>query len=68
MLTFVIGRHRHRKISPLQSSCNWSTVSATAGSTTGTDILESHVGRPAIVPEFQRHPGNNAVRGLLFGF
>jgi hypothetical protein len=30
-------------------------------------FLESHVGLPAIVPEYQGHPGNSAViAGFLF--
>jgi hypothetical protein len=53
MLTFVTGHGRHLQSSHLPSLCNKSSVSATAG----INILESHVGQFAIVPEFQRHPG-----------
>jgi hypothetical protein len=59
MLTFVIGHSYHFQSSPLPSLCNGSSVSATAGSTARTNILELHVGQSAIVPEFQRHPGND---------
>jgi hypothetical protein len=30
--------------------------------------LEPYVGRSEIVPEFQRYPGNDTLRELLFGF
>jgi hypothetical protein len=46
---------------PLPSLRNGSSVSATPGSTARTDFLESRVGRSAIVPEFQWHPGNDAL-------
>jgi hypothetical protein len=46
---------------PLPSLCNGSSVSATAGSTSGTDFLESLIGRSTIVPEFQWHPRNDAL-------
>jgi hypothetical protein len=48
------------------SLCNGSSVSATAGSTTETDILELHKGPSVTVPEFQRYPGNdNLLPGIL---
>jgi hypothetical protein len=37
--------------------CNRFSISDTAGN----DILESHLGQSAIVPEFQGHPGNGAI-------
>jgi hypothetical protein len=52
-LTCGITRSCPLQSIPLPSSCNGFSVSATAGSTAGTDFLESHVGRSAIVPEFQ---------------
>jgi len=51
--TFGITRCFPHQSIPLPSLCNGSSVSATAGSTAGTDFLESRVGRSAIVPEFQ---------------
>jgi hypothetical protein len=55
MLTFVTGGCCHLQHSPLPSLCNMSSISVTAASKTRTDILESHVRRSEIVPEFQRH-------------
>jgi hypothetical protein len=52
-LTFGITRCCPLKSIPFPSLCNGSSVSATAGSTAGTDFLESRIGRSAIVPEFQ---------------
>jgi hypothetical protein len=39
--------------------CKASSVSATVGSTTGTDFLELQVGWSAMFPEYQGHPGND---------
>jgi hypothetical protein len=52
-LTFDITRCCPLQSTPVPSLCNGSSVSATAGSTAGTDFLESRVGRLAIVPAFQ---------------
>jgi hypothetical protein len=41
-----------------RSLCNGSSIYVTAGSNTGTDLFELHVGWSAIAPEFQGHPGN----------
>jgi hypothetical protein len=44
--------------------CN---VFTTAGSITGTEVLESHVGWSVIVPEFQGHSGIIAfIAGISF--
>lgn len=64
MFTFVIGRCH---LVTFPSLANGSSVSATAGSTAGTDIFESRGGRSAIVPYSRRRPGNDALRGLLSG-
>jgi hypothetical protein len=37
------------------------SISDTAGSTAGNDILESYLGQSTIVPEFQGHTGNGAL-------
>jgi hypothetical protein len=55
MLAFIIDRCCHLQSSSLPSLCNGSSLSATAGSTAGTDILESHVGESMLVPEIWRH-------------
>jgi hypothetical protein len=65
MLTFVIGCCCHLQSSPLPSLCNGFSVSTTAGSTVGTDILESGVGHSVIVPEFQTHPGNDTLLAVI---
>jgi hypothetical protein len=65
MLTFVIGHCHNLQSSTLLSLHNRSSVSATAGSTNGTDILESYVGQSVIVPEFQRHPGNDTLLAVI---
>ena len=55
-LTFFI---RHG--SPLLRVCNASSVSGTAGSIDETDFLQFLVGQTMIVPEFQKHCGNDAL-------
>ena len=45
----------HCTVIPFQI-CNRFSISDTAGN----DILESHLGQSAIVPEFQEYPGNGA--------
>jgi hypothetical protein len=60
-LTFGITRCCPLQSIPLQSLCNGSSVSATVESIAGSDFLESLVGRLAIVPAFQWHPGNDAL-------
>jgi hypothetical protein len=60
MLTFRTD-HCQLQSSPVPSLCKGSIVSSTAG----TDIRESHVGWSAIVPEFQRHPGNNTLLAAI---
>jgi hypothetical protein len=40
-------------------------ISATAGSTTGTNFLVSLAGQSVTVLEFQGHPGNNALTGAI---
>jgi hypothetical protein len=62
MLNFVTGHSCSLQSSPLPSSCNTSRVSATAGSTTKTDFMVSHVGPSAVVPEFQIHPKDIALK------
>ena len=43
--------------------CNRFSISDTAGN----DILKSHLGQSAIVPEFQEHPGKGAlIAAVLF--
>jgi hypothetical protein len=65
MLAYVIGHCCHLQSSPLPSLCNRSSVSAAAGSTVGTDILESRVGGSAIVREFHIHPGNDTLLAVI---
>jgi hypothetical protein len=52
-LTFGITHCCPLQSIPLLSLCKGSSISATAGSTVGTDFLESRVGQSVIVPEFQ---------------
>jgi hypothetical protein len=62
--TLIFVTHRCR---PCQrtwshsSSCYGSTVSATAWSTTGTDLLKWHAKQTANIPEFQRNPANDIL-------
>jgi len=51
MLTFLIGHCYHLQSDRLPSLCSGSNVSAIAGSTIWTGILESRVGQSAIVAE-----------------
>jgi hypothetical protein len=46
---------------PLLRVCNASSISATAGSINGTDVLQFLVGQNMIVPEFQEHCGKDAL-------
>jgi hypothetical protein len=48
---FNLCRRCQPRSNPLASWCKWYSVSATVGSTAGTDILELRVGRSVVVPE-----------------
>jgi hypothetical protein len=64
MLTFIIGHCCYLQSSRFLRVCNVSSISAATGSTTGTDCLELCVGQSMIVPEFQRHPGNDTLAAI----
>lgn len=50
----------HSKVVPFQI-CNRFSISDNPVSTAGNDILESHLGQSAVIPEFPGHPGNGAL-------
>jgi hypothetical protein len=64
IFAFVIGCFCLIQSSPFQSLCNGPSISATAGSTTGTD-LELCVGHSGIFCEFQGCSGNIACVNVI---
>jgi hypothetical protein len=66
LISFVIACcFCHLQISPLQSLCNESSISATTVRAAGTYILESHVGQSAVFPECQRCPANDTLSAVI---
>jgi hypothetical protein len=61
----MAARKLIRTSSSRPSLWNGSSVSSAAGSNSGTDILKSRVGRSAIVPDFQIHPGNGNLLAVV---
>lgn len=40
-------------------------VTGPSGSIVRSDLFEWHLGRSAIIPDFQRHPGNGALAASI---
>jgi hypothetical protein len=63
--TFATGHCFPPENSAHPSLCNGYSISATAGSSAGSNFLESYTGQSVTIPEYLEYPCNDALSAVI---